>query len=252
MITVGMATYGDWDGVYFTVQSLRLYHPEVEQIVIIDNKGDDRLRDWSNYWGRGICKYVRFKEVTGTTMPRQKVFEEADGDIVFCIDSHVLIAPGAFNREFPDGNDLWHGAMCYDDLTYVTHMEDEWRDNMWGTWAKPLNELPDEPFEIPMHGLGLFGCRKEAWLNFNSEFKGFGGEEGYIHEKYRQAGRKVLCLPWIRWCHRFGKSGPYPLNGNDRIRNYLIGFKELGLDPKPIYDHFGIRTVNHIASSLNR
>jgi hypothetical protein len=32
----------------------------------------------------------------------------------------------------------------------------------------------------------------------------------------------------------------------------LLGFKELGLDPKPIYNHFGIRTVNHVASSIDR
>ncbi|PNX50201.1 MAG: hypothetical protein BV458_13670 [Thermoplasmata archaeon M9B2D] len=128
-------------------------------------------------------------------------------------------------------------------------MQDKWQDNMWGVWREPQKTLPVEPFTIQMHGLGLFGCRKDAWLGFNDKFRGFGGEEGYIHTKFRQHGRDVVCLPWLAWCHRFGKSGPYPLNGNDRIRNYLIGFKELGLDPKPIYDHFGIRTVNHVVES---
>ena len=28
-LTIGMATYDDYDGVYFTVQALRLFHPEV-------------------------------------------------------------------------------------------------------------------------------------------------------------------------------------------------------------------------------
>ena len=34
-------------------------------------------------------------------------------------------------------------------------------------------------------------------------FREFGGEEWYIHEKYRQAGAKCLCLPFLRWQHRF-------------------------------------------------
>jgi len=253
MITVGMAVYGDFSGAYFTIQSLRMYHPQIDEIIVIDNKGDDNLKQWLEYWGRDKCRYIRFTDVVGTTAPRQKVFEEATGDIVICIDSHVLIQPGAFSIPFPDTDDLWHGPMLYDDLvSFVVDMQDKWQDNMWGVWREPQKTLPVEPFTIQMHGLGLFGCRKDAWLGFNDKFRGFGGEEGYIHTKFRKHGRDVVCLPWLAWCHRFGKSGPYPLNGNDRIRNYLIGFKELGLDPKPIYDHFGIRTVNHIASSLNR
>jgi len=254
MITVGMATYDDWSGVYFTVQALRMYHPEVSEIVIIDNEGDKQLEDWAKYWGKGIVKYVSMTDPVGTSAPRSKVFEVATNEIVFCVDCHVLISPGAFKYPFPEGLDLWHGAMCYDDFNagYVVDMKDQWNCNMWGVWGNIVNEekLPDEPFEIKMHGLGFFGCRKEAWLGFNPDFRGFGGEEGYIHEKFRKNGRKVLCLPWIKWCHRFGKSGSYRLDVNDRIRNYLIGFKELGMDPKPVYQHFGIRVVDHVARTI--
>lgn len=252
MITVGMATYDDWNGVYFTVQALRMYHPEVTEIVVVDNKGDKKLEEWCNYWGKGTVKYEKYTEAQGTTQPRQRVFEVASGEIVFVIDCHVLIMPGAFNKPFPKGDDLWHGPMSYDDLSYTTHMKDEWNCDMWGVWSEVVKELPDEPFEIPMHGLGLFGCRRKAWLGFNPDFRGFGGEEGYIHAKYRREGRKVLCLPWVRWMHRFGKSGSYKLDRDDRIRNYLLGFRELEMDPRPIYDHFGIRTVGYIESLIDR
>jgi hypothetical protein len=71
----------------------------------------------------------------------------------------------------------------------------------------------DPPFEIPAQGLGLFTCRKDAWLGFNPAFRGFGGEEGYIHTKYRQAGHRCLNLPFLGWMHRFGRVGgpTYPL-----------------------------------------
>lgn len=253
-LTIGMATYDDFDGVYFTIQALRLYHSlKNTEIVVVDNYGDSRLKEWIEYWGRGLIRYILYKEVVGTTMPRQKVFEEARGEVVLCIDSHVLLMPGALEKEFPEGNDLWHGPMCYDDgRSYTTHMEDEWRASMWGVWREIVHELPPEPFEIPMHGLGLFACRKEAWLGFNKDFRGFGGEEGYIHEKFRQAGRKVLCLPWLRWQHRFNTRGVnYPLDIADRIRNYLVGFRELGLNPEPIYKHFGSQMVSKIENSIN-
>jgi hypothetical protein len=98
----------------------------------------------------------------------------------------------------------------------------------------------DEPFEIPAQGLGLFTCRREAWLGFNPHFRAFGGEEGYIHEKYRQHGRKTLCLPFLRWLHRFARPNgvKYTLTQEDKIRNYVLGFQELGLDLQPIHDHF--------------
>ena len=31
ILTIGMATYDDYDGVYFTTQAIRLYHPEVTE-----------------------------------------------------------------------------------------------------------------------------------------------------------------------------------------------------------------------------
>ena len=58
------------------------------------------------------------------------------------------------------------------------------------------NNFADKPFEIFAQGLGLFFTKKTAWLKFNEHARGFGGEECYVHEKYRQAGRKTICLPF--------------------------------------------------------
>lgn len=97
-----------------------------------------------------------------------------------------------------------------------------------------------KPMEIPAQGLGLFSSVREHWLGFNPNFRSFGGEECYIHEKYRQAGRTTYCLPFLKWNHRFGRPGgpKYPLTVEGKIRNYLIGFDELGLDREPIRKHF--------------
>jgi len=104
-----------------------------------------------------------------------------------------------------------------------------------------LGAGPDEPpFEIPAQGLGLFACRRDAWLGFNSHFRGFGGEECYIHAKFRQAGHRVWCLPFLRWGHRFGRPDGvrYPLSRFLKVRNYVLGFQELGLPLDPVHRHF--------------
>src|SRR4029077_3585978 len=36
---------------------------------------------------------------------------------------------------------------------------------------------PEEPFTIPGHGMGMFAVRKDGWLPFHEEARGFGGEE---------------------------------------------------------------------------
>jgi hypothetical protein len=98
----------------------------------------------------------------------------------------------------------------------------------------------DTPFEIFSQGLGMFFTAKEHWLGFNSQCKGFGGEECYIHEKYRKSGRKAICLPFLRWLHRFERPDGimYELTTENKIRNYLLEFKELDLDIDTIRTHF--------------
>ena len=97
----------------------------------------------------------------------------------------------------------------------------------------------DAPFEIPAQGMGLFACRRSAWLGFSPLFRGFGGEEVYIHRKYRQAGRKTWCLPFLRWHHRFGRPEgvKYNLNFYGSARNYVLGHLETDTDLTEARNH---------------
>ena len=248
-LTIGMATYNDFDGVYFTLQALRLYQDlEQTELLVIDNYGCEDTKNLVEGWLKG--RYIRATDVVGTAAPRDLVFREARGKAVLCCDCHVLFVPGAiarlkqFYREHPDCQDLLQGPLLYDDGQLIaTHLDPQWRAQMWGTWGSdPRGQDPNgEPFEIPMQGLGVFSCRKAAWLGFHPEFRGFGGEEGYIHEKFRQAGRRCLCLPWLRWMHRFSRASSgvmYAVTVEDKLRNYVLGHAELGLDLVPVLRHF--------------
>lgn len=249
-LTIGMASYNNRSEVWFTVQALRMYQDMTDvEILVVDNYGDDKLKGFVEGAASGEARYIRYTEKRGTAAPRDMIFQEAAGEWVFCIDPHVLVAKGAIERlkEWTAANtgcmDLLQGPLRYDDLkNHADALNDTWGNGMWGVW-RGATVNPDAPaYQIPMQGLGLFGCRKDAWLGFNPEFSGFGGEEGYIHEKYRKKGRKVLCLPFLSWVHKFKDCTDdvtYPCDYEDRVRNYAIGLQEIGVDLKPMIAHFG-------------
>lgn len=248
-LTVGMAACRNFEQVKWTIQMLRMLHPEVQdeiEILICDNTPGDpegqAMKKWIAGWVYKNGRYIEAGRVQGTAFPREQVFRQARGEWVICIDSHVTLPLGTLRRfidwarQQGETRDLYQGPMMLDDLQergMATDMQPTWGAGMWGQWhTDPRGvDVDGEPFEILMHGLGLFACRREAWQHFNPRFVGFGGEEGYIHEKFRAAGAKCWCLPFLRWWHSFREDSlpkPYVNETKLQIRNYLIGFNEIG------------------------
>jgi len=206
------------------------------------------------------------KQFFGTSQGRNAVFDFADDDsAVICMDCHVLPEPGSMDallnyfENNQDSNDLIQGPILNDDMSVMAcTFADEWREEMWGIWGmddrclshEDVEQLPIArrleftsalpTFEIGAMGLGLFASMKSSWLAFNRHFRGFGGEEWYIHEKFRAAGHKCLCLPWLRWTHRFGRPDgiAYPISRELKVRNYILGHQELNLPLGRPYEHF--------------
>jgi hypothetical protein len=253
LLTIGMTTHSDFDGCYFTIHAIRLYHPEIlddVEFLVIDNdpagpcaKPLKALENWiPNY------RYVPYRSRQSTAV-RDLIFRDATSEFVLCVDCHVLFPPGGLGRlldylrQRPDSNDLFQGPLVSDALEpLATHFEPVWSQGMFGQWGMDDRgkDMDSAPFEIGMQGLGVFACRRAAWPGFNSRLAGFGGEEGYIHEKIRRAGGRNVCLPFLRWMHRFERpmGVPYRSNWGDRIRNYLLIDEELQLDPAPVIRHF--------------
>jgi hypothetical protein len=230
-----------------------MYHPEcVDQIeiLIVDNHPDGPCGPPLRELNGLTCpiRYVPIRYTQGTAI-RDVVMREARGDFVLCLDCHVLLASGSLRKlldylaDHPDTMDLLQGPLLDNQLKpYASHFMDEWGAAMWGRWEldKRAIDPAHPPFEIPMQGLGLFCCRRAAWPGLNPRLRGFGGEEGYLHEKFRQAGGRVLCLPFLGWIHRFSRpmGVRYPLRLSDRLRNYLMVFREVGLPWAPVLAHF--------------
>ncbi len=267
-LTIGMATYDDFDGVYFTIMSIILYHraalPDIELLVIDNNPDSSHGQTVATFCRQiGQIRYLPAAEYKSTAI-RDRIFAEARGEFVLCVDCHVFLHNGALSRlleycaDHPDSVDLLHGPLCYDNFNLdhlSTHMEKRWNGGFFGVWGtNPRVKNGDgEPFEIPLQGMGLFACRRAAWPGFNRKFRGFGGEEGYIHEKIRQQGGKVLCLPFLYWSHRFGRPNGtrYVNSWEDRIRNYLIGWDELGMPVTELLEHFSHHINPQAAAQAN-
>lgn len=260
LLSIGMSTFDDFDGVYFSIQALRMYHPILKEIdyeiIVIDNNPNGEhgksVKGLVENWTQNRGRYIPFTSKTSTAV-RNEIFKNSNGLYTISIDCHVLLLPNAIDKllqyygENPNCKNIVQGPLVYDDLkNYSTHFDPQWRDSMYGTWGTNKEAFDKkEPFEIPMMGLGLFSCETKNWPGFNELFKGFGGEEGYIHEKFRQIGGKAICLPELGWVHRFGRPNgvKYRLVLEDRIWNYYVGWLEIYKDPNhemitSITEHF--------------
>jgi len=248
-----MATYDDYDGVFFTIQSLRMHSLQnvdfKYEFIVLDNNpnsesGKETRRFVTQKLG-DLGKYIPYP-LKATTFNKYQTIKHCSGEYCLILDCHVLLATNALQRlvdymssQECDEKDLLQGPLWYDDLRHVsTHFEPVWRGQMYGIWATNHEAYNrGEPFEIPMQGMGLCAFHTRHFPVINQHFRGFGGEEGYIAEKFRMNGGKNLCLPWLKWNHRFARplGVKYPLVMEDKIFNYYLGWGEIyGKDSKKI------------------
>lgn len=238
-LTITMATHDDYDGVYFTIQSLRLHHalPEGTEFLVLDNNPDSAH-------GQALAHYA--KQVPGLRLvpvrDRMSSFVKYDalrlaaGDVILGLDCHVLLQPGFIDalmahwRAHPESRDMVSGPLLYNDLKATSvKMEPRWRGHDYGCWGDdPAAVRAGVPFEIPMQGMGCYSLLRAQAPQVNGGFKGFGAEEWYLAEKVRQNGGRVLCHPALGWNHRFNwPKRAFPLRLEDKVRNYYLGWLEL-------------------------
>jgi len=202
-------------------------------------------------------RYIRAPGPPSSCLYKEQVFQQARGTYVLCCDSHVFFELGAIDallkyfNEHPGSSDLLMGPLvsitgqvtATQQHLYVSEPFPSprgamvshgvvFRGNQFGAWVIDERGLdPHHPaYEIQQQGTFAFACRRAAWPSFHPQFYGFGGNETYLMEKFRARGDKVLCLPAFRAIHSFyePEGKPYTPVLVDRIRNYLIGFLELG------------------------
>ena len=258
LLTIGMPTCFDYSGAMFTIRSIVQYQTFDEddiEIIVVDNTPDKvyrrSLKRQIHLMDSERIHYIEHVNDHGPASAKNKVFEAATGEFVICMDSHVLLAENAIRKlkvwlEYPEHEEgmldnLFSGPMLMTNGKHSTNMIQKWRGHAWGIWQTDNQILESvDPVEAWGQGCGLLLARKDSWLKFNEHFKGLGGEEGYIHTKYRHNGRKFYILPWLGWWHRFDSPDTkhYDISLFSKVRNHYIAFQELGLPTQEVYDHF--------------
>lgn len=258
-LTIGMATHDDFDGVFFSIQALRMYHGiDAEYIVLDGNPNGEHAKACKNFVAAAGGRYIPY-DGEPSSFNKYKIAHHATSKYVLIMDCHVMVEPGGVDRlldyfeKNPGCRDLIQGPLWYDDLRGVsTNFDPVWRGDMYGIWATRREEYErGEPFQIPMQGMGLLAFEREFWPGVGDHFKGFGAEEGYIAEKFRLNGGRNMCLPRLRWNHRFGRPNgvKYPLKLEDRIWNYIVGWMELYRNP----EHEMIKgTIEHFKNKFSQ
>ena len=102
-LTIGMATYDDYDGVFFSIQSLRMYHPictdtSVEFIVLDSNPQSEHGKECKRFVEGAVGgKYIPYAESI-SSFNKYKIADYADGEYILIIDCHVLIQENGINN----------------------------------------------------------------------------------------------------------------------------------------------------------
>jgi glycosyltransferase involved in cell wall biosynthesis len=255
-LTVGFPTCHDYSGAVFTIQSLLINHRDLVdtgdlQILVVDNTPDEkyrlRLKEQIKNINNDNVRYIEHAEMKGPADAKNQVFANSKTDWTICIDSHVLFPADVIPKVMKEiqslfQSDLYSGPMIMNNGDHSTHMDEQWRGHAWGIWRQDQSVLNSRyPVKVWGQGCGLLLCHTKNWLGFSEDFNGFGGEEGYIHEKYRLNNREFFILPYLRWWHRFGNPDVkhYNITLYSKVRNYVVSNLELGVPTLDgIYDHF--------------
>lgn len=245
-----MPTCNDFHGVAFTLKSAQMYHGDfIDDYVVVDNcehgsKHSPHVKTFTQSMGG---RYFNLATCKGTACAKNEAIRQAKNDWVICLDSHVMlydlehleaaIVDGKVNEKT-----LIHGPIMQDSgHVMATHFEPKWRGEMFGIWAFDEEKYKaGRPFEIPGMGMGMFAVNKNFWPGFHKDFIGFGGEEMYIHDKYRQLGGKVICIPQFKWWHRFARPDGqgYHHTIDEKCYNYVVGWNDLGKPLGDVHDAF--------------
>lgn len=238
-LTISMATYDDYDGVYFACNSIRLHHklPPNTEFLILDNNPESDHGRQIKHLAKSIPE-MRVVDVVDRTSSFVKydAFHLAKGDVILGLDCHVLLAPGFIENlmEYwswnPNSKNMVSGPLLYDNMVSTSDlMRPVWNGHDFGVWGDDKEAVAKgDPYEVPMQGMGCFSFIRKNAPKISDKFSGFGGEEWYMAEKTRQNGGVVVCLPQLKWNHRFDwPKRTFPLVLHDKIVNYYVAFLDL-------------------------
>ena len=208
-LTIGSATYDDFEGVYFTYMSIQLACidrlDELDLVIIDNNPESAEGKATADFCSKAKIRYFA-EPIPRSTAIRDRIFRVAEAPFCVSIDPHVLFEPATIPRliEFAQNEgletaNLFQGAMLYDYLDpegdVSTHFEPVWRENMYGIWGcdKRAKDKEAKPFEIPMKVLVSLLAERTLGRVSRLFFKGLGEKRGIYMKNLDKQGIAPCC-----------------------------------------------------------
>ena len=131
-LTIGMPTYNDFDGVYFTIQALRLYQDlDDTELLVVDNYGCEHTRrSWTGGPRAATCspprRWARPRPRTGS-LPRPRA-RRCSAVIPTSSSLPGIARLKAYYQEHPETRDLLQGPI----LTMISNPVHPFRPRVAG------------------------------------------------------------------------------------------------------------------------
>lgn len=244
-LTIGLVHTGSRKTLAASLRRLRQLDLRDTELVVIDTTNNRATRAWVKEQGS-----VRYRASAPGASPGafDLLFAAARGEVVLCLEGAVRLRPGALEHlrayfaEHPNSPDVLHGPLVDGKRVLATHTTPSWSRTHWGKRAvDPRGSLTgNPPFAVPMHEPGVFSCRCAAWPGMPAAWQGYGAEAGYLQERFRRRGARVLCLPGLRW-ERLAEpeaAPPHSVAVRQTLHNYLVGALDVGLDTRSLVLRF--------------
>lgn len=251
-----MLALDDFEGVYSTIQSIRMYHTDIlddVEFIVIDNSpysadGIQTKKFMERNLNNVANRYIAY-DLRRATCLKQKIYDYAETPYILYIEPRTMFISGVLRKlidffdQGKDGGNILHGPLIDADLgsSFTHFVEAEyWEDASCGKFeSDPRAADPEaDPFEIKNMFLGAFACRKDCWIKIPPAFIGnsMKAEDTYIHAKARQLGKTSLCLPFFRWTYRWNKiyGIRYANSVELLVRNNIVAYEKLGLNTENI------------------
>lgn len=144
LLTIGMANFGDSQGVWWTLLDIRLHHVgpnngRVELLVVDDTPESDPELEHACQFAK--ARYLHLPAGRGPAAAKNLIWDHASGGHVLMVDCHVLLGPGCVSHLVAAaehdlvGADMWVGILLDEAGSVIaTELEPVLRGNFLGVW----------------------------------------------------------------------------------------------------------------------
>lgn len=223
---------GLWATVAAAKTDLELSDIWPNEIIIVENSDEPSLTASEiGYWGLARV-FFPGKTFQSPQAARNFGFQHSTGEIVFFLDSHVIVPSGFFRTVLEDMEktraDLMHSPYRYSGNVLTFEPDIDWNGFLWYKKHNGEPAYNSKPYQVAIGNHGGVAVRRESFSQVGCYWgwlKGFGGEESELNLKLWFLGKSCWITPrtyhWHYLCRDARRNDENMLAAFDWTRNFL-------------------------------